>query len=662
MRLRQLSALLIAVAFTSTTLAEDRIWTGAADNQFLNAANWDGGLPENDEDVIVIDGGENLPVVIPAGTDTITVGGFQLGTSGDASGHVIQNGGTMIVSPLPTDGLFTDFEFKSHIGDQSSASSSWIMNNDAVMLFDAPLETDGFGFDTDGENGFDLEVGAQTGEGVGRLEMHDNALLRLSDDLKIGAEDNGNGLVILTGNAKATIGSGISLGEGNGIGNIQLSGNALLISGNSADPGDSEAGRTNEGYMTFTQGGMTLADSAQAFARTLQHRSQVAALTIGGESQYHVFDVFENAAPDLGNATVTGSSSGPQRTSHIAANADSVFTLTVQDNGVFSLDSDLDDSQWSGFAVAGGSNRGANADGGTALIEVRDQGSFTVQQDLHMTIGTGDAAASTLKVVGPDANVDVNGSLFLALDPDGLENDGDATIHAVITANSHATINVAGDAEIANGFLAVELDGYSPRGGESYTLLQAGTVNGESFLETDFSLAELPEGLAWELEIDGSSVVLSIDGMLEGLLGDYDNMNGLDLADIDALISQIASGSPDAAFDVTGDGAVTAGDIQAWLTLKTDADGVTVLPGDTDLNGSVEFADFLQLSGNFGNEGTWSQGNFDGADGVAFADFLALSGNFGSGAAAQSVPEPTGNVLFGFVLAMGLLVRAKRRA
>ena len=37
--------------------AEDLIWTGAVDNQFLLDGNWEGGAPTSDEDVIIIDDG-----------------------------------------------------------------------------------------------------------------------------------------------------------------------------------------------------------------------------------------------------------------------------------------------------------------------------------------------------------------------------------------------------------------------------------------------------------------------------------------------------------------------------------------------------------------------------------------------------------------------------
>lgn len=68
--------------------------------------------------------------------------------------------------------------------------------------------------------------------------------------------------------------------------------------------------------------------------------------------------------------------------------------------------------------------------------------------------------------------------------------------------------------------------------------------------------------------------------------------------------------------------------------------------GDFDGNGTVEFADFLLLSNNFGKDGDSATGDADCDGKVEFADFLILSDNFGQTlGAAHSVPEPSGLAL-----------------
>jgi|GEM_PF-5169435 len=84
--------------------------------------------------------------------------------------------------------------------------------------------------------------------------------------------------------------------------------------------------------------------------------------------------------------------------------------------------------------------------------------------------------------------------------------------------------------------------------------------------------------------------------------------------------------------------------VDKWLTVNL-CEPANLLLGDFDGNGSVEFADFLILSANFGSETeSYSDGDANCDGSVGFDDFLALSSNFGESLAAanatQSVPEP----------------------
>ena len=84
--------------------------------------------------------------------------------------------------------------------------------------------------------------------------------------------------------------------------------------------------------------------------------------------------------------------------------------------------------------------------------------------------------------------------------------------------------------------------------------------------------------------------------------------------------------------------------------------------GDTDLNQTVDFSDFLALSEAFGGEGGWAQGDFDGSGDIAFPDFLALSDNFGSSVAASpaTVPEPSTLTFAVFALFVLPVIRRRR--
>lgn len=72
---------------------------------------------------------------------------------------------------------------------------------------------------------------------------------------------------------------------------------------------------------------------------------------------------------------------------------------------------------------------------------------------------------------------------------------------------------------------------------------------------------------------------------------------------------------------------------ELYILRGTDNSTPDRFPGDVDENGKVEFADFLVLSTNFGNENAvWGDGDFDGSGKVDFADFLLMSDNFGKSA------------------------------
>jgi len=85
------------------------------------------------------------------------------------------------------------------------------------------------------------------------------------------------------------------------------------------------------------------------------------------------------------------------------------------------------------------------------------------------------------------------------------------------------------------------------------------------------------------------------------------------------------------------------------------------LPGDTDLNGTINTADFTTLAANFNQPGLfWPQGDFN-YDGVINAlDFNALASNFGQSLAAPAlgalVPEPAS---IGALLLSSLMVRRR---
>jgi hypothetical protein len=493
-----LAGLALAPALEAQTILT---WTPAT-GDFFSANNWNPAMVPGVDEVGRINNGGTATIAADAGDRLLS--GVTLGeTQGAAeSGHIVMNGGFLRIGATLTDP-------KARIGN-GTVESTFIMNG-GTIYFDGPDEPTMAGSRTDaGINELDWEVGEL---GVGRFEVHGDSVFRAGDDLKIAENAAGHGTCLVDGNARLSVGSGISLTSGGT--NEQtmiIGGNAVVDSGNSMGAGSPE-GHTDEGYLTLSIGGgranFTVQDDATFNFQVLSSREGVTLFTVKDRGQVHIFDVLlgrgyidDQTPPDrpvLMGGFRSSLSSGP--------NTDS--TLILQDQAQMTVNAE------NGLGISG--PRDAANEGGKAVMIVRDSASFRIEQ--YLAIGTGTQASTTdgtLEVRGPDAAVSIGGNLNLAVDPDGLvpstdETPGTATLHAVITGSTHSTIQVDGIARIAQGILKVTLDGYAPRGGETYPLIQGGTVEGP-FRLTNTADAPLAEGLSWELEYAADAVILKVAG------------------------------------------------------------------------------------------------------------------------------------------------------
>lgn len=64
-----------------------------------------------------------------------------------------------------------------------------------------------------------------------------------------------------------------------------------------------------------------------------------------------------------------------------------------------------------------------------------------------------------------------------------------------------------------------------------------------------------------------------------------------------------------------------------------------VLPGDTDLDGKVDFNDLVTLSRNYGHRGGWVQGDFNWDQTVDFGDLVMLARNYGQTLTAAQLSQ-----------------------
>lgn len=141
--------------------------------------------------------------------------------------------------------------------------------------------------------------------------------------------------------------------------------------------------------------------------------------------------------------------------------------------------------------------------------------------------------------------------------------------------------------------------------------------------------------------------------------GDFDNNMLYQCADVDALVQEIVDGTDNSAFDMNGDTVVDEVDLTAWLAQAgagsgsipglTDS-GNPVLPGDANLDGTVDGPDFLVWNNNkFQSIAAWCSGDFNADGEVDGPDFLIWNNNkFQTADGVAAVPEPSSWALMAF--------------
>ena len=286
-------------------------------------------------------------------------------------------------------------------------------------------------------------------------------------------------------------------------------------------------------------------------------------------------------------------------------------------------------------------------------VEKSGPGTWVLQGDNPYT-GTTVVSAGTLHVNGQHTGdgvltVETNGTLgglgFIAAD----------VIVAGQLLASESVLTISGDVifeeggsllvdltDLATDTPLLDLENLNLNANDSLGVVASTSASPGNYLLATYAgnLSGVIDSVATGYRLDYDTpgqIILSVLG--DVLRGDFNGDSIVDVADIDLLTPAIASGSNDQMFDLNGDAVLNAADLTVFLSDNVITAGNRV-PGDVDLNGEVVFADFLQLSGNFGQPGVWSDGDFDADGQVAFSDFLALSQNFGSTGAANSVPEP----------------------
>ena len=148
--------------------------------------------------------------------------------------------------------------------------------------------------------------------------------------------------------------------------------------------------------------------------------------------------------------------------------------------------------------------------------------------------------------------------------------------------------------------------------------------------------------------INGGAVHIDAVSLQTGILdGDFNNDGSYDCFDIDALVAEIASGSHQLRFDLTGDGMVNKADLAEWLNEggsnnENQTGGNPFLYSDANLDGTVDEEDLVIWNDHrFTTVASWCRGDWNADGAVDLADLHIWNENkFQSSSNVNSVPEP----------------------
>lgn len=179
----------------------------------------------------------------------------------------------------------------------------------------------------------------------------------------------------------------------------------------------------------------------------------------------------------------------------------------------------------------------------------------------------------------------------------------------------------------------------------------------------------------------GRTLFTNVSGDEPTIACDFDNDGDCDVNDINQLtrVPHLKEGvvvpSPNinSKFDMDGNRTVNCADVSRFLVVAAEENGwgEPYRLGDTDLDGKVGFADFVNMNNNWQKSVLpgeprlgWQFGDFDCDGMVTFPDFVAQNNNWQSmlfpalSFAPLAVPEPS----TGGLVALGLLFLGRRLA
>jgi hypothetical protein len=558
--------LLLLVAFGSAlvvlrSVAQDTYWTGTT-GDFFDIANWSVLVPTNNyafeinnDGTAIIDTNSSLY------SGPVYFNFAQLGDTGTGTGILQINNGEVHAAEF-LGGSYTA------IGDNNNGSA--LIMNGGTLYYDGPQNDvaaaiTGNTYLTNGNNylwkigvagaraginGLSLDVGQYNG-GTSNciIELHSNAVMDVANSLSFGGASGGtqntfqtSGL-IMDGNAQFNIGDGWGPGRDYAYWTGVLSGNSSWTVGNSMGVGNTN-GCSNQGYFAFGSRDdhlplLTVEDNASVNSILLKNQGFGDILLTNNA----FFGIYDCLSPKSYNNPLayTNTLYYPYSDSFWGyQNVDDnkglgllaawgLPTFTVADHSKFVVNvfgvwdpasvGEFNGVAYtnlpSGFSIGNGGyttdahigGGGANGDGGELIV--KDYGTFLDYQSLHLGTSQSPTTSGILSVWGPNATINIGDELRLAMNLTNGMAAATGEVEEVISAPTQSTIHVANRAWLTNGVLKVVLNGYSPVGGETYNLIQAGTVDGLP-KTVDYSAAPLSPGLVWNLTATSTNLVLQV--------------------------------------------------------------------------------------------------------------------------------------------------------
>ncbi len=610
--LRTVFALFATFGLCAVGACQDTIFTGTTSNDWDDPTNWDSGvLPGPADNLRIGDfNSGNTPVTAEITGDLTSpvVGDIRLGFGVLSEGTLNQSAGTL--STRTGDGVTTGGAW-SFIGADgvNGAGATGTYNLSGTGAFVADIGVAGVvdTFDPNfGPGEFHLGIGSDgsgsPGDNLGTLALSDSASFT-ANRMYVGSNDGNTGVVNQSGGS-LYVDDWLAVGRtGGATGTYNLSGGSLTVANDWLSIGESGAGE------------------AALFARSS------GMVAISGDA---VVDV-----PTGGIAV-----------GRFGARNDRPETPEVEAE--------------QGGTDAEMSISGSNASISTAVLTVGYDGSnngrfdgFFVKNDIDATLEfVADAGGvSPISVVGPRAgnpddelggasvwlNDGVDDPAFCADPVNPLDSCGMATLVVDLSAYASTAdvklIDVAPDGSVNGTFTGLAEGALVPGAGGRTITYMGGP--------------------------DSNDVMLV--GLQTGVDGDFDNNGFYECADVDGLVADIAAGNNTPSFDMNGDTVVDQLDLEAWLAEAGDVGGLTVsgdpvLPGDANLDGNVNGADFLEWNTNkFQDIAAWCAGDFNADGSVNGGDFLIWNTNKFTSADVAAVPEPASIlILLGTLTLLGM--------